>query len=180
MIVLINYGFAMYIAYPHTGGIFQPLVSTSFNGITNALQALVEMVSQWWDEFCPFQGHAVAVAAVASAARGAQYHSSDRAQSDFLRQAILGENISLDMAGSNFAVMNTAQRLETAVYVCMLYLYIIMALILLLNLLIAMMGDTYGKVQEQAVREWRVANLQVRVHAGVEAAPSLCPLLLAA
>ena len=36
-----------------------------------------------------------------------------------------------------------------------------MALILLLNLLIAMMGDTFATVQEQAVREWRVSNAQM-------------------
>ena len=57
--------------------------------------------------------------------------------------------------------MSVGQKLETVAYIGMLYLYIIMALVLLLNLLIALMGDTYVKVMEQAVREWRVANLQL-------------------
>ena len=123
-IVLVNYGVAQYIAYPRTGDVFQPLVSPSFNGMTSAVQALVEM-------------------------------------------AMLGENIKLDLSHfGSYATktgkgMSVGQKLETVAYIGMLYLYIIMALVLLLNLLIALMGDTYVKVMEQAVREWRVANLQL-------------------
>lgn len=127
LIVLANYGFAMYIAYPHTGSLFLPLVAPSMNGLVDGFQALVEM-------------------------------------------AILGENISLDM--SKFALdMSPGQIMESVAYIGLLYYYIIMALILLLNLLIAMMGDTYGKVQEQAVREWRVANLQLILRLEILARP---------
>ena len=38
--------------------------------------------------------------------------------------------------------------------------YLFLMLLLLTNLLIAMMGNTFAEVQEQAVREWRVANAQ--------------------
>ena len=72
-----------------------------------------------------------------------------------IEMAILGENISLDM--SQFGVgQTTGQIIETVVYIGLLYLYIIMALVLLLNLLIAMMGDTYQRTQDIATLEWRI------------------------
>eukprot|EP00322_Chrysochromulina_rotalis_P000732 CAMPEP_0115884524 /NCGR_PEP_ID=MMETSP0287-20121206/30166_1 /TAXON_ID=412157 /ORGANISM="Chrysochromulina rotalis, Strain UIO044" /LENGTH=897 /DNA_ID=CAMNT_0003340839 /DNA_START=17 /DNA_END=2710 /DNA_ORIENTATION=+ len=118
VIILINYGFAMYIAYPHTGDIFQPGLSPAFNSLSSALQALVEM-------------------------------------------AVLGENIALNFASFSFNTMGPAQQIESVGYVVLLYMYIIMALILLLNLLIAMMGDTYAVVLGDAVRAWRVGNAQM-------------------
>merc|ERR1719240_1902614 len=73
--------------------------------------------------------------------------------------ALLGETPTVHLNG--FESFNTAQLIEFWFYVGLLLLYLIMALILLLTLLIAMMGDTFATVQEQAVREWRVANCQM-------------------
>jgi len=42
-IIFVNYGFAMYICYPRTGDIFQPLNSPEFNSLSAAVQALVEL-----------------------------------------------------------------------------------------------------------------------------------------
>ena len=78
-----------------------------------------------------------------------------------VEMAVLGEKISLNMRASNFENLNTAQRIEMTGYVFLLTVYIIMSLVLLLNLLIAMMGDTYAGILEQAVREWRVSNAQL-------------------
>ena len=114
-IVFINYGFAMYICYPRTGDVFQPLNSPEFNSLSAAIQALVEL-------------------------------------------ALLGETPMVKIG--NFESFNTAQMIEFWAYVLFLFMYLVMALILLLNLLIAMMGNTFAEVQEQAVREWRVANAQ--------------------
>jgi hypothetical protein len=128
IIILINYGFAMYIAYPHTGDVFRSNFSPDMNSIPSALQALIQM-------------------------------------------AVLGENIPIDFSPYNFAPMNTAQKLESAGYVMLLYMYIIMSLILLLNLLIAMMGDTYATVLDQAVREWRVGMAQLVLRLEILARP---------
>merc|ERR1719453_1182584 len=72
--------------------------------------------------------------------------------------ALLGETPTVIF--SNFDGFSTAQMIEFSFFVLFLFQYLIMALILLLNLLIAMMGNTFAEVQEQAVREWRVANAQ--------------------
>jgi hypothetical protein len=126
-IVMLNYGFAMYICYPHTGD-YQPMVSPLSNNLVVSLQAQLEM-------------------------------------------ALLGENIPLEFDPENFEGMSVGQKIETGGYVLMLYMYIIMSLILLLNLLIAMMGDTFVKVQEQAVREWRVGMLQMILRLEILAKP---------
>merc|ERR1711871_941737 len=115
-IIFVNYGFAMYICYPRTGDVFQPLHSPTMNSLSSAIQAMIEL-------------------------------------------ALLGETPELKIA--NFGEFSTGQLLEFWFYASLLMLYLIMALILLLNLLIAMMGDTFATVQAEAVREWRVANAQM-------------------
>lgn len=47
------------------------------------------------------------------------------------------------------------------VSVSLLIFYIIVVTILLLNLLIAMMGDTYGNIIEGATQIWYVASLLI-------------------
>ena len=74
--------------------------------------------------------------------------------------AFIGEPIEVDLVGILDQIgspqvngwKSTAILFSLASYV----VYIIMALVLLLNLLIAMMGDTYAEMQESAVLAWRV------------------------
>jgi len=74
--------------------------------------------------------------------------------------AFIGEPIEVDFRGILDQIgsaqvdgwKTTAILFSLASYV----VYIIMALVLLLNLLIAMMGDTYAEMQESAVLAWRV------------------------
>jgi hypothetical protein len=88
-----------------------------------------------------------------------EFNSLTAAVQALVELALLGETPALVLG--NFESFSTGQLIEFWVYVSFLMLYLIMALILLLNLLIAMMGDTFATVQEQAVREWRVANAQM-------------------
>jgi hypothetical protein len=88
-----------------------------------------------------------------------EFNSLSAAIQALIELALLGETPALKLGG--FEDFTTAQMIEFWVYTLFLLNYLIMALILLLNLLIAMMGDTFATVQEQAVREWRVANCQM-------------------
>ena len=87
-----------------------------------------------------------------------EFNSLSAAVQALVELALLGETPMVKFSG--FESYNTAQMIEFTFYVGFLFMYLIMALILLLNLLIAMMGNTFAEVQEQAVREWRVANAQ--------------------
>ena len=82
-----------------------------------------------------------------------EFNSLTAAVQALVELALLGETPALVLG--NFGSFSTGQLIEFWVYVTFLMLYLIMALILLLNLLIAMMGDTFTTVQEQAVREAR-------------------------
>jgi hypothetical protein len=42
----------------------------------------------------------------------------------------------------------------------MLWLYVVISNVVLVNLLIAMMGDTYGKISEKADQEWKIGRLR--------------------
>ena len=95
VIVTVNYGFAAYIAYPHTGAVFRPLMAPTFNDLVSGFQDMIEV-------------------------------------------SILGDTISVSYGAQYFAPMLTGQRLEAATFVLLLWFYIIMSTILLLNLLIAM------------------------------------------
>ena len=66
--------------------------------------------------------------------------------------SILGETIEENFGAGSFKGMSTGQKLESAMFVILLWFYILLSTILLLNLLIAMMGETYGNIMEQAVR----------------------------
>ena len=88
-----------------------------------------------------------------------EFNSLGAAIQALVELALLGETPVLKIG--DFEAFSTGQLIEFWVYVVFLTVYLIMALILLLNLLIAMMGDTYATVQEQAVREWRVGNAQM-------------------
>mmetsp|Transcript_56145 Transcript_56145/g.111449 ORF Transcript_56145/g.111449 Transcript_56145/m.111449 type:complete len:986 (-) Transcript_56145:258-3215(-) len=91
-------------------------------------------------------------------ANSPEFNSLSAAVQALVELALLGETPAIKIGG--FETFNTAQLIEFWAYVVFLFMYLIMALILLLNLLIAMMGNTFAEVQEQAVREWRVANAQ--------------------
>ena len=89
-----------------------------------------------------------------------EFNSLSAAVQTLMQLALLGDTPKVDIA-ADFAIYSTGQMIEFTFYIFFLFLYLIMALILLLNLLIAMMGDTFGRVQEQAVREYRVSNCQM-------------------
>jgi transient receptor potential cation channel subfamily V protein 6 len=86
------------------------------------------------------------------------FNSLSAAMQAMIELALLGETPTIKIGG--FEAFNTAQIIEFWAYILFMFMYLVMALILLLNLLIAMMGNTFAEVQEQAVREWRVANAQ--------------------
>jgi len=92
--------------------------------------------------------------------QSAEFNSLSSAIQTLVQLALLGDTPAVDLA-KPFDDFSTGQLIEFWFYVGFLFMYLIMALILLLNLLIAMMGDTYATVQEQAVREWRVSNHQM-------------------
>jgi len=89
-----------------------------------------------------------------------EFNSISAAIQTLVQLALLGDVPKVDLSVA-FDDFSTGQVIEFWAYIGFLFLYLIMALILLLNLLIAMMGDTYATVQEQAVREWRVGNAQM-------------------
>jgi len=92
--------------------------------------------------------------------QSAEFNSLASAIQTLVQLALLGDTPVVNLSAS-FADFSTGQMIEFWFYVAFLFMYLIMALILLLNLLIAMMGATFATVQEQAVREWRVANAQM-------------------
>ena len=82
---------------------------------------------------------------------------------DMIEVSILGDSIVINGMFGGFAWdgLTTGQTLEAVMFMCLMWWYVILTTILLLNLVIAMMGFTYSTVNEQATREWRVANLQL-------------------
>ena len=99
------------------------------------------------------------------------FNSLSAAMQDMVEVSLLGDTVTLNIGAVYWDSLTTGQTLEAAVFVGFLWYYIIMSTILLLNLLIAMMGDTFLTVKEQAVREWRVANLQLVLRLEVLAKP---------
>ena len=89
-----------------------------------------------------------------------EFNSMSAAVQTLVQLALLGDVPVVNLS-ADFGEFSTAQLIEFSFYIVFVFLYLIMALILLLNLLIAMMGDTFSIVQEQAVREWRVSNAQM-------------------
>ena len=78
-----------------------------------------------------------------------------------IEAGLIGERIALDIAAWNgFDTSSAKAKWKNVAFLAFLLsviMYYIMALVLLLNLLIAMMGETYAKTMQNATLEWRVA-----------------------
>ena len=78
-----------------------------------------------------------------------------------IETGLIGERIQLDIASWKGFNTSSAKAMWTNVafvaFLMSVIIYYIMALVLLLNLLIAMMGETYKVTMERATLEWRVA-----------------------
>ncbi|CAF1392106.1 unnamed protein product, partial [Didymodactylos carnosus] len=66
----------------------------------------------------------------------------------------------LGMLG-DFDIDAYAQTTFQYVSVCLLIVYVVVVTILLLNLLIAMMGDTYGNIIEGATQIWHLERARI-------------------
>jgi len=78
-----------------------------------------------------------------------------------IEAGLIGERIALDIAAWNGFDTSSAKavwkNLAFLAFLLSVIMYYIMALVLLLNLLIAMMGETYANTMRNATLEWRVA-----------------------
>jgi len=147
MIFLLNYGMVMYITYPR-------FIDLNLNGIETMHEGVTEPAPSF------------------------MYLSS--AIQSMLEVAFIGEPLELDLAGgwqTSFLIMRhddlTSGRLKAGLFVLFLFfyvIYIVMALVLLLNFLIAMMGDTYTSAMHSAQTLFRVTyarhilRLELQMH----------------
>ena len=78
-----------------------------------------------------------------------------------IEAGLISERIALDISAWNGFDTSSAKavwkNLAFLAFLLSVIMYYIMALVLLLNLLIAMMGETYAKTMRNATLEWRVA-----------------------
>jgi hypothetical protein len=70
--------------------------------------------------------------------------------------AFLGDSMSLILQPEDLAALTSWQRLNIVVFIVVYVFYILMSIILLLNLLIAMLGNTFTAVYDQSTLEWRL------------------------
>jgi len=86
------------------------------------------------------------------------FHSPLSAMWGLLQLAMLGEGFDVNLGDLPTELTGASgwKYLAFSCFIIGLVLFIIMTLVLLLNLLIAMMGDTYRSSQEQSTLEWRV------------------------
>jgi transient receptor potential cation channel subfamily V protein 5 len=61
----------------------------------------------------------------------------------------------------DFELEQFADTPYTALSISLLFLYVVTITILLLNLLIAMMGDTYEKITESSEMQWRLERARI-------------------
>lgn len=83
-----------------------------------------------------------------------QFNDAKTAFSALIDLAFLGEGIELDMFDEETG-LDFWQSVDFKMFVLMYYFYILMAMILLLNLLIALMGSTFTKVTEESTLRYR-------------------------
>ena len=83
-----------------------------------------------------------------------QFNDAKTAFSALIGLAFLGEGIELDMFDEETG-LDFWQSVDFKMFVLMYYFYILMAMILLLNLLIALMGSTFTKVTEESTLRYR-------------------------
>ena len=83
-----------------------------------------------------------------------QFNDAKTAFSALIDLAFLGEGIELDMFDEETG-LDFWQSVDFKMFVLMYYFYILMAMILLLNLLIALMSNTFNKVTEESKLRYR-------------------------
>jgi len=132
VIFLINYGMVLYITYPR----FEPELSLNLTQIPSS------MLTTQYSEPAP------------------DFLSILSAVQSLVELAFIGEPLNFDLEEGllqNDGTTRGALKLTLFLLFYAFYLfYIIMSLVLLLNLLIAMMGDTYSGARENATRQFRV------------------------
>ena len=134
-IFLFNYGLVMFIVYPRfrpDGAATLPIAAATPEALA-AASALEEPVPQLTD---------------------ANFIQA------LIELALIGERVEVDaLIGLTQGVDTMRAKVKLSLFCVFLSFYafyVIMTLVLLLNLLIAMMGDTFNTVQERATREYRV------------------------
>jgi len=82
-----------------------------------------------------------------------------------LMAGMLGEPISFNLAFDYFEPLGKWQKVNLTAFFILYVLYVFLALILLLNLLIALLGSSFSKTQEEATLQGRLAhaNMVLRV-----------------
>ena len=90
-----------------------------------------------------------------------QFNNFYTAFKGLLDLALIGEPMDLVIfegeaePGESHLSLNPWDRTELYLFVAFYYMYVLVAVVLLLNLLIALMGNTFTKVQEDAVLQYR-------------------------
>jgi len=132
VIFLMNYGMVLYITYPR----FQPDFSNNLTSVP------AQMLTNDYSEPAP------------------DFLSIMSATQSLVELAFIGEPLDFDLEQGLTQDDGTARGTQKLALFCLFYafylFYIIMSLVLLLNLLIAMMGDTYSGARENATRQFRV------------------------
>jgi len=78
-----------------------------------------------------------------------------------LMAGMVGEPLDLNMNPYVLAPLGIFQKLNLGVFIALYVIYIFLSLILLLNLLIALLGNTFNSTQNTATLEGRIAFAQV-------------------
>ena len=87
----------------------------------------------------------------APAPQATQFNALPSAVSALVDLAFVGQPVELDLAATTVErVPSTWERVDLSIFVLLYYGYVLVAMVLLLNLLIALMGNTFAKVTEQA------------------------------
>ena len=137
LVFLMNYGMVMYFVYPHFA--YTPeedFITTQYANVPASYKdadASPRRASSRWPP--------------PSSRSSTSPSSASRSSFDFLAHAAACPTPSYRTVWKSALFF---------IFVLYYYFYVLMSLILLLNLLIAMMGDTYGKAIEGATLGWRV------------------------
>ena len=77
-----------------------------------------------------------------------------------IKLAFLGESLDVYLTKEAFLALMPAQRLNYVVFIVFYLFYILLGMVLLLNLLIAMLSNTFATVAAQADLEWRLERVR--------------------
>ena len=92
----------------------------------------------------------------APAPQAAQFNALPSAVRALIDLGFVGEPIQLDLAATEgLRVPSMWETVDLSIFVVLYYGYVLVAMVLLLNLLIALMGNTFAKVTEEATLQYR-------------------------